>query len=131
LTAFFGFAALALTAKAHAPDQIAVNIPYEFVAAGKTLPAGMYRVGRLNDHDEGELILTSIKNRAGVILLSSVVESTAADKPAVTFTEIGGQHFLSKIETADHIFAIPVAKSAVLVAASHQGSTGSGSSGRD
>ena len=38
--AFLGFSALAIAAKAQVPDQLVINIPYEFVVAGKTLPPG-------------------------------------------------------------------------------------------
>lgn len=116
-TAFFGFAALATAAKGQLMDQVVINIPYEFVVAGKTLPAGTYRVNRVSDFDQRELSLSSFENRAAVFVLPSEVESARADKPGFTFQEIGGQHFLSKIETADHVFAIPVSKSAVQEAA--------------
>ena len=35
LSVFFGLAALAIAAKGQTVDQIVVNIPYEFVVAGK------------------------------------------------------------------------------------------------
>jgi hypothetical protein len=44
-----GFAGLGITAKAQVVDQIVVTIPFEFVVAGKTLPAGTYRVNRVSD----------------------------------------------------------------------------------
>jgi hypothetical protein len=133
LTTFLGFAALALTAKAQVPDQIVINIPYEFVVAGKTLPAGTYRVNRATELNERQLVLSSFENRAALVILAGAIDGAVANKPGFTFEEIGGQHFLSKIETADHVFAIPVAKSAILEAAmkSHQSSAGSGSSGTD
>jgi hypothetical protein len=113
LAAFFGMAAFAAAARAQEIDQIIVNVPYEFVAAGKTLPAGTYRVHRAYD-DRGTkvLIMTSFENREGVLLLSSDVSTTRELKPAVTFEHIGDQYFLSKIETADHIFTYPVSTKA-------------------
>jgi hypothetical protein len=129
--AFLGFSALAIAAKAQVPDQLVINIPYEFVVAGKTLPPGTYRVNRVSDLNENELVLTSFENRAGALVISTEVEDARVYKPSFTFEEIGGQHFLTKIETADHVFAIPLSKSAALEAAmkSHQGSTGSAASG--
>jgi hypothetical protein len=47
LSLFFGLAGLVTTAHGQAADQIVVNIPYDFVAAGKTLPAGTYNVARV------------------------------------------------------------------------------------
>jgi hypothetical protein len=64
------------------------------------------------------------------MVLSTTVESTQADKPEVSFEQVGGQHFLSKIETADHVFTIPVSRSEILEAAarSHSGASSSGRS---
>jgi hypothetical protein len=122
LSAFFGLAALAAATRAQEVDQLIVNVPYEFVVAGKTLPAGTYRVNRLNDSDLTELEITSVENRTGALLLSSEVRSTSEDKPALTFQHVGDQYFLSRIETAEHIFTIPVsaAKAAAVVAMKKQ-----------
>jgi hypothetical protein len=130
LIALIGVAGLGMAARGQVPDQILVNIPYEFVVAGKTLPAGTYRVNRLSDADHETLILSSFESRARVMVLSTSVESTQADKPEVSFEQVGGQHFLSKIETADHVFTIPVSRSEILeaTARSHGGTSASGSS---
>jgi len=131
LIALVGIAGLGVAAKGQAVDQIVVNIPYEFVVAGKTLPAGTYRVNRLSDIHPEVLILSSFGNRAGAMLLSSIrVESSSADKPEVSFEQIDGQHFLSKIEIANHEFTIPVSRSEILEAAarSHSGMSASGRS---
>ena len=131
LSAFFGLAALAAAARAQAVDQIIVNVPYDFVVSGKTLPAGTYRVNRLSGNDLSALSITSVQNRTGVLLFSSEVSSTTEDKPALSFQHIGDQYILSKIETADHIFTIPVStKPAVQVAMKNQSApSASGASG--
>jgi hypothetical protein len=132
LLALVGVAGLGLAAKGQAVDlvvdQIEVNIPYEFMVAGKTLPPGSYRVNRLSDTDV--LILSSLKSRERVMVRSTSVESTRADKPEVSFEQVDGQHFLSKIETAEHVFTIPVSRWEILEAAarSHSGTSASGSS---
>jgi hypothetical protein len=108
LSAFFALAALAVAARSQDLDKLIVNIPHDFVAAGKTLPAGTYEVLRVNDFNNRELSLTSFENRDGVLLVSTVVSSTNEDKPAITFERVGDQYFLSKIETASHIFTIAV-----------------------
>ena len=130
-SAFFALAALAVATWAQAADQVVVNVPYEFVVAGKTLPAGTYRVNRVSNNDISALSITSVENRAGVLLFSSEVSSTTDDKPALSFQHIGNQYILSKIETADHIFTIPVStKPAVQVAMKNQSTpSASGASG--
>jgi hypothetical protein len=128
LIALIGVAGLGVAAKGQAVDQIVVNIPYGFVVDGKTLPPGTYRVNRLSDIHPEVLILSSFDGRAGLMVRSTEVESTRADKPEVSFEQIDGQHFLSKIETADHVFTIPVSRSEILEAAakSARGTSASG-----
>jgi hypothetical protein len=127
LIALIGVAGLGMAAKAQVVDQIVVNIPYEFVVAGKTLPAGTYRVNRVSRDNQEALVLSSFENGAGAIV-STQVENSSADKAHVTFEQVGGQHFLSKIETADHVFTIPVSRSEILEAAakSARGTSASG-----
>ena len=130
LIGLIGVAGLGMAAKAQVVDQIVVNIPYEFVVAGTTLPPGTYRVNRLSSTDEGALILSSFESSARVMVRSTSVESTQADKPKVSFEQVDGQHFLSEIETADHVFTIPVSRSEIQEAAarSHSGTSASGRS---
>jgi len=131
LSTFFALAVLAIATRAQAVDKIIVNIPHEFVAAGKTLPAGTYTINRINDFDISELSISSVENHDGVLLISSEIAATREDKPALSFQRVGNQYVLSKIETADHIFTIPVsAKPAVQVAMKNPSSpAASGSSG--
>ena len=127
LSAFFGLAALAAASRAQ--DQVIVNVPYEFVVAGKTLPAGNYRVSRLSTNNINELALTNVEKRTGVLLISGEVAPTREDKPAFSFEHVGDQYFLSKIETAEHIFTIPVStKANQLVALKKQASPSASSS---
>jgi hypothetical protein len=123
LSAFFAVAALAVAARAQEVDQLIVKIPYEFVAAGKTLPAGTYTVRRISDRDVNELSLTSFENRTGVLLSSTVVEPNRDDKQLLTFETVGDQHILSKIETADHVFTLYVPSKSAPVLARNQGSS--------
>ena len=116
LSAVFGLAALAIIAKGQAVDQLVVNVPYEFVVAGKALPAGTYRVSRINDKDERQLIISSLENREAVMVISNEVSPIHTEKPSLSFQQAGGEYFLSKIATAEHVFAIPVSKQAVLEA---------------
>jgi hypothetical protein len=130
LSAIFGLAALAAGTRAQAIDKIIVNIPHEFVVAGTTLPAGTYTINRTNDFNTSELSIISYEQHKGVLVFSSEVTPTREFKPAVTFRQIGDQQFLSKIETADHIFTFPVSdKQATVVAKNQSKPSTSGSSG--
>jgi hypothetical protein len=91
VVALVGFAGLGVTAKAQAVDQVVVTIPFEFVAAGKTLPAGTYTVNRLSDDRIGALVLRSSDNRESAIFLPTEVESAPSDKAQVSFETAGGR----------------------------------------
>ena len=131
LSAFFALAAFAAAARAQSADQLTVNIPYEFVVSGKTLPAGTYRINRVNDRDIADLAIFGTENHTSALLHSSEVTSATENKPTLSFEHIGNQYFLSKVETADHVFTLPVpTKQAVEVAMKKQSSpSASGSSG--
>ncbi len=129
LIALIGVAGLGTAARGQAVDQIVVKIPYEFVVAGKTLPAGTYRVNRLSNNHPEILILSSFNGRAGLMVRPIEIDSARAYKPEVSFEQIDGQRFLNKIATADHVFTIPVSQSEVLEAAA-KSSRGTSASGK-
>ena len=128
-----GLAGLSITAKAQAVDQVIMTVPFEFVATGKTLPAGTYRVHRLSENSLGTLVVTNLDNNASAIVLANQVASAPTDKAKVTFETAGDEHFISKVETADNIYTIPVPHAAMLLAygKSHTGTASGTSSGRD
>jgi hypothetical protein len=79
------------------------------------------------------LIFRSFENSASVIVHPIEVESAPADKTKVSFEKAGDEHFLSKIQTADHVFTIPVSRAAVLLASgkSHTDTASGTSAGTD
>jgi hypothetical protein len=125
LIALIGAACSGMAAKSQTVDRIVVKIPYEFVVAGKTLPAGTYTVDRLRNSLARELVISSFENRASSIVIPTEVVTSKADKALVSFEQVGGQRFLSKVETADNVFTIPVSRSALMEAAakSHSGAS--------
>jgi len=54
---------LSLAANAEIRGEIVVTLPFGFLVAGKTLPAGTYSVSRLSDDKFDGLILTSVVRR--------------------------------------------------------------------
>jgi hypothetical protein len=131
LMALVGFAAFAMAARAQTVDQIVVTIPYEFVAAGKTLPAGTYRVHRISNDRFSGLVFSSFENGTSVFVHPIDVENADGQNVHVAFRQIEGQYFLSQIETADNVFNVSVPRSATLLASgkSHNGVSASSSSG--
>jgi hypothetical protein len=106
-----GIAGLGVATKAQVVDQIVVSVPFEFVVAGTTLPAGTYRVHRLHDDPSAGLVLTSYQNRVTIAVLPIDVERARANKPELAFETDGHEHVLSRIRTDENIFDIPVSKS--------------------
>jgi hypothetical protein len=129
LSAFFVLAAFAGATQAQVADQLIVNVNYDFVVSGKTLPAGSYRVSRVSTDDLSELAITGVKNHQGVLLLSNTVDEARELKPALTLERVGDQYFLSKIETADHIFTINLPAKAVAEIAAIKNQNNSSASG--
>ena len=112
LSAFLGLATLALAAKGESVDHIAVNVPHEFVVDGTTLPAGRYTVKPIGEQDNKVLVISSYENHAVVMVLSTgISEKASAGQPSVSFRQVGEQHLLSKIQTDEHVFTIPVRES--------------------
>lgn len=117
LVVFLFVASIGVAAQAGEPDQLLVNIPYNFVVGGKTLPAGAYRVSRVSDNDLHEIAISSVDTGATVLTLTAQVQDTSRIQPKITLQHAGDQNFLSKIQTANHIFTIPVSKSDLAEAA--------------
>ncbi len=126
--ALIGVGVFGIGVKAQVLDQIEVNVPYQFVAAGKTLPADTYRVKRVGVTNPKLLILSSLETRATAIIHSTWVENSHTDKNEVSFVQVGDEHFLGKIETPNHLFTISVSRSEMLEAAA-QSQSGSSASG--
>jgi hypothetical protein len=114
--ALVGFAGFGAAAKAQVVDQIEVKIPFEFVADGKTLPAGTYRVNRVGgDRWEG-LFLSSFENRTSVIIRPIEVESAKGDNVQASFERAGAEKFLSRIETGENVYNFAVSRADILEA---------------
>jgi hypothetical protein len=99
---------LGISARAQDVDKVAVNVPFEFVAGGQTLPAGTYSVSRVSDQAFPALLIRSDDNSA--VLLPMFFDGTAADQPDLRFERIGDKYFLSKIETPAGVYAIRTPK---------------------
>jgi hypothetical protein len=124
LIALIGVAASGIAVKGQAIDRLVVKVPYEFVVDGKILPAGTYKVDRASGIDDWVLIFSNLEKSTSLIVTPSTVDSKASEQASVSFERIGGQLFLSKIETADHAFTIPVSRAEIIEAsAQSQGGT--------
>jgi hypothetical protein len=107
---------LGVAAKAELRRQIVVTLPFAFVVSGKTFPAGTYILSRFSDEKSDGLILSNYEHRTSVFVRPVEVESARVDNPSVSFERVGEQRFLSRIETKDDVYNIPVSRSEIEVA---------------
>jgi hypothetical protein len=128
LIALISVAGFGVAAQAQQVDHMTLKIPFEVVVSGKVLPAGNYSVARANEANGGAvLVLSSFENRASVFVIPVQIKSGPADRTFVRFDLIGEQHFLTSIQTAEHLFTIPVSSKQIrevqAAAKSHMGTT--------
>jgi len=109
LVVSFGAALLAAAAAtAGEPDRLVVDVPYDFVVDGKTLPAGRYNVKRVDDSNLRMLSISSLENHAAVVTISNSFDNPRNFHPSLTLLETGDQRILTKIQTGEHVFYIHV-----------------------
>ena len=131
LLAITVFVLLGGIAQAEIRPQVKVTLPFAFVVNGETLPAGIYTVSRFSDQKLDGLILSNRDAKVSVFLFPTAVGSTDADKPSVSFEQIGGTHILQKIETAYDVYTFSVSSAPSMQLAKHLlGMTGPSVSGK-
>ena len=119
-----------LTIPAKAQSLVVVNIPFQFVAAGQTFPAGEYKISSLSDVQSRIVLLSNIENGAAVYIFPTDVQDTPHDKAKLAFATVGDQHFLSRIETAHYAYTLSVPGTEALLASTpKRGAAASLSSG--
>jgi hypothetical protein len=87
---------LAAAANAQASRGIDVQVPFDFVAGQKQMPAGRYTVRRMRlDSETALLIRGEGKDAAAVVLTSSGDQNTTG--ASLTFRQHGERYFLAEI----------------------------------
>jgi nitrate reductase beta subunit len=118
LCALIAVTGLGVAVHAQAIDRIEVKVPFQFVAAGKVLPAGKYTISRALEANGGRvLLLTSFENRASVFIMPSQFESDPSEKVSLTFKQVVDHYVLTLIQTGDHAFTAPVPRKELMEAA--------------
>jgi hypothetical protein len=122
-----------VSARAQDVDAVVVKVPFEFVAGGATLPAGEYRVSRVNPGTNRELAIRGY-NKGSAFLLPLAFDDgpAAANQPAVSFGHVGDKYFLNKIKTSGGVYTMPAPPEMVMLgkANSPSPSTSSASGGQ-
>ena len=108
---------LGLGARAQEEDTVVTKMPFGFVAGGKVLPAGTYRVSRVSPASGSrELEMRSYETRASVFVTPTVFDDVRSDKAQLNFEHLGDTYFLSTIETPIGTYSIDMPPSAIKLA---------------
>jgi hypothetical protein len=101
---------LGLGIGAHAQDTegVRVTVPFEFVAGGTTLPAGMYTVGRLSLEPFSTIAISGYGH--GALVVPVAVDGTPAEQAKLSFESVGGKHYLREIDTPGGIYTFALTR---------------------
>jgi hypothetical protein len=120
---------IGVSARAQDADAVVVSVPFEFMAGGATLPAGEYRVSRVNPGVNRELAIRGY-NKGNAFLLPLAFDDGPADGPTLSFEHVGGKYFLSKIKTLSGVYTMPASREMVMLGKTNSPSpVSSGASG--
>jgi hypothetical protein len=103
-----------VSARAQDADAVVVSVPFDFVAGGKALPAGDYRVSRVNPGVNRELAISGY-NKGNAFVLPVAFDDGPANEPTLSFEHVGGKYFLSKVKTLSGIYTLPASKEMVML----------------
>jgi hypothetical protein len=121
---------LGITARAQEIDKINANVPFDFVAGGKTLPAGTYTVSRVSPEANPNLVIRSNDDSVFVIPMfvdrdAASVNGGSADHAGLSFEHVGDKYFLSKVQTPGGVYALRTPRPMTQVAQTKDHGTGS------
>ena len=105
-----------VSARAQDADAVVVSVPFEFVAGRATLPAGEYRISRINPGVNRELAIRGY-NKGNAFLLPLAFDDVAAANglPTLSFEHVGGKYFLSGIKTLSGAYTLPASREMVML----------------
>ena len=112
---------LGLSARAQEQDTVVTNVPFDFVAGGKVLPAGKYRVMRVHPFTGSrELEIASYETHASAFVIPRVFDDVQSDKVQLNFEHLEDTYFLSAIETPIGTYSIDIPPAAIKLAQMQQ-----------
>jgi hypothetical protein len=117
LTAVLMFTCLlgvGVSAHAQDADAVVASVPFEFVAGGATLPAGEYRVSRVNPGVNRELAIQGY-NKGNAFVLPLAFDGGPSDGPTLSFEHVGGKYFLSRIKTLSGVYTMPASRELIML----------------
>ena len=89
-------AASAAVANGQASQKLKAQVPFDFIVADKTLPAGNYRVGAI-DQSGGTIGIMNTAGEGAIRLSSSAKRSDHVKTAKLVFHRYGSTYFLSQV----------------------------------
>ena len=87
---------LVVAANAQAVNAVVINVPFDFVAGEKLMPAGRYAVRRVKSDAESALIIRSVDGRSTAVFLTNTGDARPRAS-ALVFRLRGDRHFLAEV----------------------------------
>jgi hypothetical protein len=115
LLALIGLFALNAGARAQEEGKVVAKVPYEFVAGGKTLPAGTYTITRVSPETR-ILEIRSNETFQDSAFLLPISSDAAVDHAELTLESVGDTYYLSRVATSAGVYTLPTPKAATTAA---------------
>ena len=94
---------MAVTQIARAQEAMVVDIPFAFTAGNATLPAGEYRVQKL-DRNSAVLLIHCWDAKASALVITNAAETKEPQTESkLVFNRYGNRYFLSQVWTSGSI----------------------------
>ena len=92
-------------AQAQDSDYLKVNVPFDFVAGNKVLPAGAYELRRVNERDPALLRVSNAKGESALIYVTHSSSLATSDTKFV-FSDYGEKFVLTSLRTPKEDFKL-------------------------
>jgi hypothetical protein len=99
MAALIAVAMLASTRVASAQDQLTVNVPFDFIAGSKTMPAGEYAVKSVGPTNMLILIAAADSTSSAFLPTHAAVSSQPQTESKLVFNRYGNRYFLAQVWT--------------------------------
>jgi hypothetical protein len=100
MTSLLLFSLMAAAQVVEAQESLVVNIPFEFVAGKATLPAGEYRVEKLEKGSVVVLIRGSRPGASAAVMTMAAQANEPQSDSKLVFNRYGNRYFLSEYWSA-------------------------------
>jgi hypothetical protein len=92
-------------AQAQDSDYLKVNVPFDFVAGNKALPAGAYELRRVNERDPALLRVSNANGESALIYVAHS-SSLATGHTKFVFSDFGEKFVLTSLRTPREDFKL-------------------------